>query len=350
MSEVAPGSGLTRKTFLKSAGAAGAGLLLDPHAAQRALAAGGAHLRGMNVVLFITDQERAIQHFPRGWAKRHLPGLTRLQQHGLTFENAFTNACMCSPARSTMLTGLMPAQHGVRYTLEPDCPRATTPGRAVHAAGQPRPGHVRGRLPGRLEGQVPLLQARRRGRHLGTSDVGRYGFERWNPKDAGANQDPSEGGGGTYPGANNDERYMTDDGDVRTGEEGALAYLRSAAAKQQPFFLVISLVNPHDVLFFRRRSTSPATRSRCSRVTSSCRPPSARTSRPSRGRRRRFRRIFELSGPLPTARDKRSYLNFYANLMKRSDAYLVDTLDALASEGLLDDTVVVRTADHGEMA
>ena len=32
--------------------------------------------------------------------------------------------------------------------------------------------------------------------------------------------------------------------------EGALQYLNSAAAKQQPFFMVISLVNPHDVLFY----------------------------------------------------------------------------------------------------
>ena len=24
---------------------------------------------GMNILMFITDQERAIQHFPRGWAR-----------------------------------------------------------------------------------------------------------------------------------------------------------------------------------------------------------------------------------------------------------------------------------------
>src|ERR671926_441561 len=77
---------------------------------------------GMNVLVFLTDQQRAIQHFPPGWAQRNMPGLTRLQQHGLTFENAFTNACMCSPARSTLLTGYFPAQHGVKYTLEEDMP------------------------------------------------------------------------------------------------------------------------------------------------------------------------------------------------------------------------------------
>ena len=46
---------------------------------------------GMNIVLFITDQERAIQHFPRGWAAG-ISGLTRLQRNGLTFENAFCTA------------------------------------------------------------------------------------------------------------------------------------------------------------------------------------------------------------------------------------------------------------------
>ena len=34
------------------------------------------------------------------------------------------------------------------------------------------------------------------------------------------------------------------------GTEGAMQYLGSSAAQQQPFFLVISLVNPHDVLFY----------------------------------------------------------------------------------------------------
>jgi hypothetical protein len=37
-------------------------------------------LKGMNVILFITDQERAIQHFPPDWAKQNLPGQTQLKQ------------------------------------------------------------------------------------------------------------------------------------------------------------------------------------------------------------------------------------------------------------------------------
>lgn len=348
---MAPSSRLTRKKFLKTSGAAGAGLLLGQHAAGRALAGGGrGPLRGMNVVLFITDQERAIQQFPRGWAAKNLPGLTRLQGHGLTFDNAFTNACMCSPARSTMLTGLMPAQHGVRYTLEQDMPASEYPqvelstrlvnlARVMSAAGYEVvwKGKFHCTKPAAADGV------------WAPSDVGRYGFSRWNPKDAGANQDLPEGGGGTYPGANNDERFMSDDGPVRLGEEGALPFLRSVAGKQQPFFLVVSLVNPHDVLFYPKNFDDSGYEQ--SMLDGEIDLPATLDEDLSTKPRaqRAFLKIFNLSGALSTAEKKRAYLNFYANLMKRSDAYLVDTLDTLKAEGLLDDTVVIRTADHGEM-
>src|SRR5262249_1505614 len=78
-------------------------------------------------------------------------------------------------------------------------------------------------------------------------DLAKYGFERWDPQDAGANQDLDQAGGGK---ADNDGRFMRDDGAWKVGKEGALAYLTSQAADQQPFFLIVSLVNPHDVLFY----------------------------------------------------------------------------------------------------
>src|SRR5439155_12402982 len=58
---------------------------------------------------------------------------------------------------------------------------------------------------------------------------------------------PRPGGGGT---ANNDGRFMHQHGRWQDGDEGALTYLIKEAAKQQPFFLIVSLVNPHDVLFY----------------------------------------------------------------------------------------------------
>ena len=54
-------------------------------------------------------------------------------------------------------------------------------------------------------------------------------------------------------------------------------------------------------------------------------------------------------GLLPTDQDKRNYLNFYGNLMKESDAYLVDILDTLKAQHLMDNTLIIKTSDHGEM-
>ncbi|HEY1853468.1 MAG TPA: hypothetical protein VGG40_02685, partial [Solirubrobacterales bacterium] len=94
--------GLTRKQLLGAGAAATATALLSgPTGVERALAAnggGGENVKGMNVILFITDQERAIQHFPPNWMRQNLPGMRRLRSHGLSFETACTAACMCSPS------------------------------------------------------------------------------------------------------------------------------------------------------------------------------------------------------------------------------------------------------------
>ena len=107
------GSGITRAELLKAAAVVAPGILLGRTAAAAATVKPAPSRRlgrtrglgGMNVLLFPTDQQRAIQHFPPDWGRRYMPGLTRLQEHGMLFEHAFTNACMCSPARSTLMSG-----------------------------------------------------------------------------------------------------------------------------------------------------------------------------------------------------------------------------------------------------
>src|SRR5580700_11913965 len=96
----AGGRGITRAELLKAAAVAAPGLLLGRTAAAAATAKSASSPRlgrtrglgGMNVLLFLTDQQRAIQHFPPGWGKRNMPGLSRLQEHGMLFKHAFTNA------------------------------------------------------------------------------------------------------------------------------------------------------------------------------------------------------------------------------------------------------------------
>jgi choline-sulfatase len=342
--------GITRGDLLKAAGAAAPGLLLGGRAAaavarpRRALPA--RQVAGMNVLVFLTDQQRAIQHFPPGWSKRNMPGLTRLQRHGLTFEHAFTNACMCSPARSTFMSGYFPAQHGVKYTLETDMPAPQYP-QVELATTFKNPASVAA-----AAGYTPVYKGKfhcnkpANGSTWVPSDVNQYGFTRWDPPDAGANQDVSEEGGGVY---DNDGRFMNSQGTPEAGTEGAVQYLSSTAAQSQPFFMVVSLVNPHDVLFYPKTYASGGYDQ--SWLQGEIEVPKTAnedlSTKPSV--QAQFLKLFNASGPIPTAQMKRNYLNFYGNLMKASDAYLMKILQTLAKAGLLDNTLVIATADHGEM-
>src|SRR4051794_26834968 len=114
-SEVSGGLLLKRRELLKAGAAlpamataeslAGVAAKKNDRARNNAHASGKKHkqhnggssrsVAGMNVLVFITDQQRAIMHFPKNWEKQNLPGLHRLKQHGLSFERAFCNSCMC---------------------------------------------------------------------------------------------------------------------------------------------------------------------------------------------------------------------------------------------------------------
>ena len=43
---------------------------------------------------------------------------------------------------------------------------------------------------------------------------------------------------------------MNSQGTASAGTEGAVQFLQTAASQSQPFFMVVSLVNPHDVLLY----------------------------------------------------------------------------------------------------
>jgi arylsulfatase A-like enzyme len=299
----------------------------------------------MNILVFITDQERAIQHFPPGWARRHLPGTTRLQRYGLTFENTFCSACMCSPTRATLLTGYFPAQHGVKYTLEENMPDDQFP----QVELSPHFKNLRSVMAAAgynvvYKGKWHLSKPA--GSQFEPSDVAKYGFAHWDPPDAGANQNIDQDGGGT---TDNDGRFMNGEGTAQTGDEGVLRYLNSVAPHQQPFFMIVSLVNSHDVLLYLKNYLQAGYDN--SWLNGEIGLPATvdedLLSKPSA--QRQFLRISNLIGRLNTRQKKHAYVNFYGNLMKLIDGYVVDVLDALQAHDLLENTLIIRTSDHSEM-
>ncbi len=308
-----------------------------------------------NVVLFITDQERPAMHFPQGWEQRHLPNLTRLKKRGVSFDNAFCSASMCSPSRASLFTGYFPAQHGVTDTLsfeyeasetQPVLPldlpnMATVMEKAGYDVVYKGKWHL-SKPAGWEEAGDPVDWT--------PKDLAKYDFARWDSPDAGANQDEAEMGAGN---ADNDGRFMNSEGAVNSGDEGVLQFIASRRKVKRPFFLIVSLVNPHDVLAYPQRFDSGGFDDSFLQNTGIGLPPSESEDLAANGKptaqQDLIPKLAAGLGPLLTERRKLDYLNFYGNLMKLVDGYLGDVLRALKDAGKTQNTLIVRTSDHGEM-
>ena len=96
--------------------------------------------------------------------------------------------------------------------------------------------------------------------------------------------------------------------------------------------MVVSLVNPHDVLFYPKTYTSGGYDASWlqGEIDAPATANEDLSTKPTV--QEQFLRLFNASGPIPTPQMKRNYLNFYGNLMKSSDAYLVKILDTLATD------------------
>ncbi len=299
-----------------------------------------------NIVLFITDQERKPMYWPAGWAEENLPNRARLMKHGLSFENAFCAAAMCSPSRSTFFTGKYPAEHGVTSTLtEGGTVSPTEPtlqvdeqnmATVLRTAGYRV--HYRGKwhMSKGADGGTPSPE-----------DIARYGFDGWSAPDFGGDTEPSNFGGGC----------ADHDGAVTAQ---AVDFLRNDAPNGGPWALIVSLANPHDILSFPHSwnermgdcdnyGSAPGAFEQGIGLPESYSENLFFNHKPSAQVQSQLLLAGAL-GLLPTPLDARNYVNFYAYLHTVVDQRLGEVLDALEENpGMHRDTVVVRISDHGEM-
>ncbi|SNT13120.1 Tat (twin-arginine translocation) pathway signal sequence [Granulicella rosea] len=101
------GTEVSRRTFLKGAGAAGVASQLTP-----ALAASSAAQPFHPNVVYIHSHDSGRYLQPYGY-NIPTPALQRLANEGTLFRNAFSVAPTCSPSRSGLLTGLYPHNNGM---------------------------------------------------------------------------------------------------------------------------------------------------------------------------------------------------------------------------------------------
>src|SRR6188768_525013 len=73
--------------------------------------------RPPDIVLILTDNQGAWTLGCYGNPDIQTPNIDRLAREGMLFENCYSSNAVCSPTRATLLTGLIPSQHGVHSYL-----------------------------------------------------------------------------------------------------------------------------------------------------------------------------------------------------------------------------------------
>jgi arylsulfatase A-like enzyme len=295
-----------------------------------------------NILILLSDQTRYPQHWPAGWVERNLPTMTRLMNHGLTFTRCFTAASECCPSRASFLTSTYPEENGVTTTAG-----YLTPNKLVNLANVLADAGYPTIWKGKFHIANPAdYQPQNGAQYLFDS----YQMQQWNPPDAGTGYGLDSGiGGGKY---NNDGRIVNG---VTTPVQGygcsAVQFLQSNPPA--PWCMVVSLVNPHDVLLYPNADWFPE----------SGYPESALddlgiwlpgnlwddlTTKPSA--QLAFSQSIN-SGPsaFSSQQEMVNYANFYAYLQTLADSLFSDVLAALDAGGMTGNTLIIRMADHGEM-
>lgn len=123
---------ITRRNFLQTAGAATAAWAARPALAQQ---------RPLNVLYILTDQQRADTLGCYGNPKAETPVLDGLAAGGVRFTSCYATQPVCSPCRSSMVTGLYPNATGVVENNIPLRPDLFSWPRALHERGY-RTGYI----------------------------------------------------------------------------------------------------------------------------------------------------------------------------------------------------------------
>ena len=358
-----PGFGISRREFIKTTGAAGGALALGPGMVEGgtgfATQAGAEASQPYNILFILTDQERYFDPttLPDDYS---LPGRERLQREGVTFTNHQITTSVCSPSRSVIYTG----QH-IQHTKVFDnlgLPWSNELSRDIPTVGN----YLRdaGYYPAYL-GKCHFVEALEDIEIEQVPDVNvakliavmqEYGFEDY----VGVGDIIGMTMGG----------YRTDEFTTST----AVRWLRAEAPRLEqqgkPWFLALNLVNPHDVMFYNtdppgsqpvqdsghlmqiNREPEHAMYQRSWNMPL---PTSRNETWDYEGRPRahyeyQFARA-KLVGQFPNEDSRWKRLqDYYLNCIADCDRHVDRILQELDDLGLTDDTVVVLTSDHGELA
>ena len=345
---------VSRRDFVKGTGSAaiavGAGLGLQSLQPARA-----EDNQKFNILMILTDQERHMTaaQMPTGY---RLPAHERLASRGVEFENHQVASCVCTPSRSVIYTGQHIQNNGMfdntNFPWSNDMStEIPTVGDMLRRQGYYTAYKGKWHLTDDFETANELHMPTR----ILSEEMAEYGFA-------------------DYFGIG-DIIANTEGGFLHDGVIAAMtrSWLRGKAtnlsADGTPWFMAVNLVNPHDVMYyntdlagkpaqqmsmammptnrdpdtaqFRRQWDVKLPESRHQSVTGTDRPTAHLDYTDARS---------ALVGRVPNEDDRWHRLNnYYFNCIQTVDNHIMSILDELEDQGMADNTIIIYTADHGEL-
>jgi arylsulfatase A-like enzyme len=268
-----------------------------------------------DVIILLTDQQRADAFGAAGAEDVRTPAMDRLAREGVLFTRAFAAAPQCSPSRAALLTGRYPH----RTRVMGNSGGGVEGGRA--ATDRPPAG-----MSPALDRSLPTL-----GRVFAAAGYDTAYFGKWHL-------------GGT-PG---DYGFDTHDAKINdaTLASRVTGFLQKRATNgaRKPLLLIVSWINPHDIYNVLRAAPPDAQRLAATRLPSNLVDSLEQKPFPQR------HYLEEDQGkPFAGAEEKvwRRYRAFYNGLVETVDREIGLVLDALPRRDLA--PITVFSSDHGDL-
>jgi len=312
--------------------------------------------KSSNVLLILTDQHRLSAVGAYGSTPCRTPNIDRLAHQGVRFENAYTVCPVCSPTRATIMTGQYPHAHGVTSNV-------TALGCSVHEL-EDRPSLLSRRL------ETAKYSLGYSGKwHLGTDEKTIFGRSNHPclPRDVGfeGQNFPGHGSGGfNYP---EYRQYLSEKGlqhkvkreegtkvTTYAGElegplestvpyflaENTISLIDRFAQRNRPFFIWHNFWGPHEPYY--------ATKEFVDMYRDVEIPPWPNYEWPSRSIPGPHHVNIHPDAERLTWNDWAVVIRYYYAFTSLIDSQIGRIVDYLEQTGLIDNTVIIFAADHGE--
>ena len=294
-------------------------------------------MNGINILLFMSDNQSAEFIGCYGNTEVSTPNIDELALNGKIFSSAFCTNSMCSPCRASVLTGLMPSAHGIHNWLDDNLEKSWPD--KWNAIGEFE------QFPMKLKG-AGYKNALIGKYHLGKPDESPDAFDHWVTFPHGHTKS-------FYNNVmiDNEERYSFKGHSVDFFTEKTIEFLRSQKNSTNPFFCFVPYNGPY--------GHWPAIKGRSKNEFANFYDNCQVETVPREGINQRVidrytMRVLEsggkpreqFAGPLLLPNEKESIRNYFSQV-SLIDKGIGQIVDALKELQLIENTLIIYTADHG---